>query len=317
MEKTLGILMDPIASINPYKDSSLAMLQAAQTRGFKLLYFTAHDLFYADNTVRAAAHELTVYDSTDKWFKLDNAQEIILHKDLDVLLFRTDPPVDLQYFYLTYLLELAQNAGLLIINSPAGVREANEKLFTLNFPPCIAPTMVTSNQQQIKKFISQYNDIIVKPLNCMGGKSIFRIKKDDVNTNVILDTITNNGSQTIMAQKFIPEITHGDKRILLINGEPFKYGIARVPATGDFRGNLVAGATTQGFKLSAKDLELCNNIADTLKKYQLYFVGIDVIGDYITEINVTSPTCIKEMLAIHNIDVADLLMKFIEDKLCA
>ncbi len=227
---------------------------------------------------------------------------------------RKDPPFDMEYIYATYILELAEQAGTLVVNNPRSLRDANEKLFTHQFPECTVPTLVSRNQEQFKQFLKQHKDIIVKPLGGMGGHSIFRVQEHDPNLNVILETMTNHASHYIMAQRFIPEITQGDKRILLINGKPVAYALARIPTEGETRGNLAAGGSGVGIPLSERDYWLCEQVAPKLKAMGLIFVGMDVIGDYITEINVTSPTCIRELDTLYDLNISALLMDVIEDK---
>ncbi len=303
MNKRLGILMDDIATLNPKKDSSLAMLEEAKRRNYEVFYFKITDLYFENDTV---------------WAELDSHlhgnDELVNLNSLDALLFRTDPPVNDQYLYATYLLELAEKRGLLIINSPVGIRNANEKLFALNFADCIPPTIIAAKKEIIKKFLEQHKDIVVKPLNGMGGRGIFRIKQGDHNFNSILDLSTNNQNTHVMAQKFIPEISAGDKRILLINGEPVEHGLARIPAIDDFRGNLAAGASNKVFKITEEDQKLINKISDQLRENKLYFVGVDIIGNYITEINVTSPTCIREIEAGSDEKITEKLFDFLEQQ---
>jgi glutathione synthase len=293
-KQKLGIVMDPIESIKPWKDSSFAMLLEAQNRGWKIYYMTTSDM-YMDNSVSYANyHLLQIKDDNQDWFKKIESGVCRLDK-LDVLLMRKDPPFDLEYIYCTYMLEQAEENGTLVINKAASLRDCNEKLFTRYFPQCCVESRVSRNPQRLIEFIDQYQDIIVKPLDGMGGQSIFRVQKGDKNTNVILETVTRYGTSQTMAQRYIPEISAGDKRILLIDGKAVPYALARLPAAGENRGNIAAGATTQGQPLSERDQWLCEQIGPTLRDKGLIFVGIDVIGDYITEINVTSPTCIREL----------------------
>jgi glutathione synthase len=293
-KQKLGIVMDPIESIKPWKDSSFAMLLEAQNRGWKIYYMTTSDM-YMDNSVSYANyHLLQIKDDNQDWFKKIESGVCRLD-ELDVLLMRKDPPFDLEYIYCTYMLEQAEENGTLVINKAASLRDCNEKLFTRYFPQCCVESRVSRNPQRLIEFIDQYQDIIVKPLDGMGGQSIFRVQKGDKNTNVILETVTRYGTSQTMAQRYIPEISAGDKRILLIDGKAVPYALARLPAAGENRGNIAAGATTQGQPLSERDQWLCEQIGPTLRDKGLIFVGIDVIGDYITEINVTSPTCIREL----------------------
>lgn len=309
----LGVIMDPIAGINIKKDSTFAMLMAAQQRGWQLFYMELADLYLRDSTAFARMRQLTVKNNPKSWFTFaeDNAHPLA---ELDCILMRKDPPINMEYIYSTYLLELAERAGVLVVNKPASLRDANEKLFVSHFPQCAPPTLVTSNASLIKQFIDEHGDIILKPLDGMGGQSIFRVHKDDHNTNVIIESLTEHGSRFTMAQRYLPEIQHGDKRILLIDGEPIDYALARIPAKGETRGNLAAGGTGKGVELSERDRWICAQVAPVVRDMGLLFVGLDVIGDYLTEINVTSPTCIRELEAIYNIDIASKLIAVIEQK---
>lgn len=310
----LGIVMDPIASINTKKDSSFAMLLAAQARGWTLYYMELNDLSVNDGLALAHARQVTVTDAADNWFSLAGSESIQLH-DLDVILMRKDPPFNMEYIYATYILELAERQGTLIVNKPQTLRDANEKLATSWFPQCTVATLVSRDHQQFLKFLEQQKDVILKPLDGMGGASIFRVRQGDVNTNVILENLTQHESRFVMAQRYIPEIEEGDKRILLINGEPVPYALARVPAKGESRGNLAVGGTGVGVSLSERDRWICNEVSATLVEKGLMFVGLDVIGDYLTEINITSPTCIRELDKLYGLDIAGQLMDTIEKKI--
>lgn len=332
MTLKLGIVMDPIQSINIKKDSSFSMLLEAQHRKYDIYYMEMSDLFIENNQASAYAQRLQVEDNPDSWYQFadsperdngpgrdngpepDNSPSTISLSELDVILMRKDPPFDMEYIYATYILEMAEQAGTLIINKPRSLRDANEKLFTHQFPDCTVPTLVSRNKEQFKQFLTQHRDIIVKPLGGMGGHSIFRIRENDPNFNVILETMTDHASQYIMAQRFIPEISQGDKRILLINGTPVDFALARIPPKGETRGNLAAGGTGQGVPLTKRDYWLCEQVSPKLKDMGLMFVGMDVIGDYITEINVTSPTCIRELDSLYNLNISGLLMDIIEAK---
>ena len=307
----LGVVMDPIGSIKIKKDSTFAMLLEAQARGWSLFYMEMADLYLQDSTCHARMRPLQVKDDAAGWFTLGEDQNRPL-ADLDVVLMRKDPPVDMEYIHATQLLERAESQGVLVINKPAALRDANEKLFTAWFGQAACPTVVSCNKDRLKTFLNQHGDIIVKPLDAMGGTSIFRVKRGDPNTNVILETITQNGRLYAMAQTFIPEIAQGDKRILLVNGEPVPYALARVPAVGETRGNLAAGGTGVGVALTERDYWICEQVAPTLKAKGLIFVGLDVIGDYLTEVNVTSPTCIRELDAQYGLNIAAMLMDYIE-----
>ena len=308
---SIGVIMDPINLINIKKDSSFAMMLEAQRRGHTLYYMLQSDMFVRSGIVYAKMYSLSVFDNPDKWYELDDRLERPLH-ELSTILMRKDPPFDMEYIYSTYLLELAEKKGCLIVNRPASIRSANEKLFTAWFPECSPETLVTKDMERIKAFHEELKHIVVKPLDGMGGSMIFQIREGDTNKNVIIEAITQNGTQTIMAQRFLPEYKAGDKRILLINGEPFPHGLARIPAEGEGRGNLAAGASYKGVDLTEREYEICRIVGPTLKEMGLMFVGLDVIGDYLTEINVTSPTCIRELDTIYSANIAGLLMDEIE-----
>jgi len=290
---TLAVLMDDIASINPKKDSSLAMMLEAKRRNWDIYTFDSSDMFHLKGEVFAKARKTLVADSKSNWHECEEA-EILQLKEIDVVFMRKDPPFDMDYIYSTYLLEQLEASGVMVVNKPSSLRDANEKLFALNFPELIPKTLVSSNNEKLSVFINDNVDVVVKPLDGMGGTNIFKLKKGDDNEELLLK-LTNNGQRYIMAQEFLPEIKHGDKRILLINGKPVDYALARMPAEGNFKGNLAAGAIGVGQPLSERDRFLCKQIAPTLIEKELIFVGLDVIGDYITEINVTSPTCIREL----------------------
>ena len=290
----LGIVMDPIESIKPWKDSSFAMLLEAQRRGWQIFYMRVEDLYMDGSISYANYHLLQLKDDNHDWF-VKSTPGICRLDDLDVILMRKDPPFDLEYIYTTYLLEQAEENGTLIINKAASLRDCNEKLYTRYFPQCCVESRISRDPRKLLEFIETHADVIIKPLDGMGGKSIFRVQSGDANTNVILETVTQSGTSQTMAQRYIPEITEGDKRILLINGEAVPYALARLPASGENRGNIAAGASTRGQPLSKRDHWLCEQIGPSLRDRGLIFVGIDVIGDYITEINVTSPTCIREL----------------------
>ena len=306
--------MDPIESITIKKDSTFAMMLEAQRRGWQLFYMQQADLFIEDGRVLAQMQLIKVSEDQWHWFEILDKTTRTLDQ-LDCILMRKDPPFDMEYIYTTYLLELAQKQGTLIVNRPESIRSANEKLLTVLFSQYSPETLVTRDMQRIKDFHDRYQHIVVKPLNGMGGAMIFQIRQGDTNRNVILEAITHNGQQTVMAQRFLPEYKQGDKRILLIDGEAFPYALARLPTIDEGRANLATGATYKGVALSARDKEICQQVAPTLKRMGLLFVGLDVIGDYLTEINVTSPTCIRELDSIYRTNIAGLLMDAIEQKL--
>ena len=312
----LGVVMDPIGAINFHKDSTLAMLLAASKRGWELHYMEQGDLYLDDSRCHARLARLDVHADENNWFSLSDTHTAPLD-ELDVILMRKDPPVDMEFIYTTFLLERAAAHGTLVVNKPAAIRNANEKLYTAWFPECCPPTRVSRDMRILKNFLVEHGDIIVKPLDGMGGMSVFRIRQDDPNLNVILETITGNGTISAMAQRYIPEITEGDKRILMINGEPFPQALARIPASGETRGNLAAGASGAGVDLSDRDLWICSQVGPALRAQGLLFVGLDIIGDYLTEINVTSPTCIRELDKLYSADIAGQLMDVIDAQLQA
>lgn len=314
MTRRIGIVMDPISQITIKKDSSFAMLLAAQAKGWSLFYMEQHDLFLNEGVVSASMKPLSVNEDADNWYQLNDALTQPL-AELDVILMRKDPPFDMEYIYSTYLLEQAQAAGVLVVNNPQSLRDANEKLFTAWFPQCCPKTLVTRKAELIRDFQQQHHDIIVKPLDGMGGASIFRVKDNDPNFSVIIETLTNHGKTSVMVQKFIPEIVEGDKRILMINGEPVPYALARIPAKGETRGNLAAGGRAKGQQLTDHDRWICEQVGPTLREKGLLFVGLDVIGNYLTEINVTSPTCIRELDTQFNLSIATDLMNSVEQQL--
>ena len=303
----LGIIMDPIEDIKVHKDSSFAMLLAAQKRGWELHYMLAEDLYLEGNTAKASARRISVEDHAEHWFELAASEDLEL-ATLDVILMRKDPPFDMEYINTTYLLELAERAGCLIINRPRSLRDANEKMFISRFPQCTTTMLVSRQPEKLRQFILQQGDVILKPLDGMGGASIFRVRPDDANLSVILETISHHGNKTVMAQRFIPEISAGDKRILLIDGEAVPYALARIPASGETRGNLAAGGQAKGQALSTRDHWICQQVGPVLKDMGIVFAGIDVIGDYLTEINITSPTCIRELDSLYKLDIASQLM---------
>jgi len=310
----LGIVMDPISEINIKKDSSFAMLMAAQSRGYQLFYMEMNDLAMVNGQAMATMRALTVKDDPQDFYQLEEAIDTPL-ADLDVILMRKDPPFDTEFIYATYMLERAEELGVLIVNKPQSLRDANEKLFTAWFSEFTPETVVTRDEQRIRAFHKEKGDIILKPLDGMGGSSIFRVKKDDPNLGVIIETLTREGQQYAMVQAFIPDIAAGDKRILVVDGEPVPYSLARIPQKGETRGNLAAGGRGVAQPLSESDWHIARTIGPELKKRGLIFVGLDVIGDKLTEINVTSPTCIKEIEAAFDVDITGMLMDSIEARI--
>ena len=306
----LGVVMDPISAIKIHKDSTFAMLLAAQSRDWPLFYMEQSDLILRDGTCHARVRRLQVEDDPARWHRLGEPSEIPLH-ELDVVLMRKDPPFDMEYIYSTYLLENAESHGCLVVNRPQSLRDANEKLFTSRFPQCTPPTLVTRRAEELRAFHREHGDIILKPLGGMGGASVFRVKPDDPNLGVILETLTGHGEAYTMAQRFIPEISQGDKRILMIDGNPVPYALARIPAAGETRGNLAAGGRGEGVPLSTRDRWIADQVGPELRKRGILFAGLDVIGDYLTEVNVTSPTCIRELDAQFGLDIAGEFMDVI------
>ena len=310
----IAVLMDDIANINPKKDSSLAMMLEASRRGWEIYTFDTTDLFVVKDVVSVHAAQTKVKDNLDNWFEKQPTLVIEL-SEFDVILMRKDPPFNMDYIYATYLLEQAEKLGVLVVNKPQSLRDANEKLFALNFAHCMPSTLISTQINQIKSFIKTEKTVVVKPLDGMGGTDIFKLSDGDNNIDEVLDYLTHQGTRQIMVQEFLADIVKGDKRILLINGKPIDYALARMPAEGSFKGNLAAGATGIGQPLSDRDRYLCEQIGPTLKDKGLMFVGLDVIGDYITEINVTSPTCIRELDAQFNLNIAGDLFDAIEQQI--
>jgi glutathione synthase len=310
----LGVVMDPVGSIKPTKDTTLAMLLAAQARGWTLHYFEQHNLYLLDGEARGLSRRLQVNEMPRDWFSFGEQLDIDL-ASLDVILMRKDPPFDMEYIYSTYVLERAEQAGALVINRPQSLRDANEKAYTAWFPECCPPTLMTSDMNYIREFLAEHGKIVVKPLAGMGGASVFVLANGDPNLSVVLEILTERGTRLTVAQKYIPEISEGDKRILLIDGEPIPYALARIPAPGESRGNLAAGGNGVGVPLTKRDRWICAQVATSLRNKGLLFVGLDVIGDYLTEINVTSPTGVRELDKLYDLDIANQFMTVIERKL--
>lgn len=311
---SVGVVMDPIESIKIVKDSTFAMLLEAQRRNHRLIYMNPADLRWAENAPWASARPLSVKDDPDGWYELGPREDLRLGS-LDVLLMRKDPPFNMEYIYDTYLLEQAQREGTLVVNDPQALRDANEKMFTAWFPDCCPPTLVARDMKALAGFVDRAGKTVLKPLGTMGGQSIFVTAPDDPNLNVILETLTAEGQQAAMAQRFIPEISAGDKRILLIDGEPVPYALARIPQGRDFRGNLAKGGRGEAVPLSDRDRWIAQQVGPVCRERGMLFVGLDVIGDWLTEINVTSPTCIRELDAAHGLNIAGDLFNCIEAKL--
>ncbi len=319
MSIKLGIVMDPLSSINIKKDSSFAMMLAAQKFGWEIHTIYQSDLYTDNDKAKAHSRTTRVEDNPQHWFDFTSEQDIDL-SSLDVILMRKDPPFDIEYIASTYVLQLAEQLGTLVVNRPASLRDNNEKMFITRFPQCCTPFLVSRSKSRLRDFVIQrfqkeQQDVILKPLDGMGGASIYRVNPDDPNLSVILETVSQEESRMVMAQQFIPEISQGDKRVLLIDGEAIPYALARVPASGETRGNLAAGGTGIGVELSERDRWICQQVGPVLKQQGILFAGIDIIGDYLTEINITSPTCIRELDQIYSLDIAGDLMRCIEQHL--
>ncbi len=312
----LGIVMDPISAINIKKDSSFAMLLQAQSRGYQLHYMEMADLYLLEGQARARTRLLQVEQNPARWYEFQGEQDIALG-DLDVILMRKDPPFDTEFIYATYILERAEDAGALIVNKPQSLRDANEKLYTSWFAEHTPKTLVSRDAARLKAFYQAEGDVILKPLDGMGGASIFRLKPQDPNVSVILETLTAHGTMYAMAQRYIPQIADGDKRVLVVNGEPVPYCLARIPASGETRGNLAAGGRGEARPLSDSDWAIARAVGPVLKAKGLIFVGLDIIGDKLTEINVTSPTCIREIEAAFAVSITGMLFDQIEGLLQA
>ena len=314
MSIRIGIIMDPISQIHYKKDSSLAMLLAAQQRNWQLSYMEPQDIYLQNGQAVGSMRPLDVFADPEHWYELGEAQQQPL-AELDVILMRKDPPFDNEFLYATHILEAAERDGVLVVNRPASLRDCNEKLFATRFPQCSPPNTVSRRADVLRAFISEHRDVILKPLDGMGGTMIFRVREDDPNISVIIEALTEHGQQQIMAQRYLPEIKDGDKRILMIDGDPVPYCLARIPQAGETRGNLAAGGRGEARPLSERDRWIAAEVAPELRRRGLLFVGLDVIGDYLTEINVTSPTCIREIDAAYDTDIGGQLMDCIEQQL--
>jgi glutathione synthase len=312
----LGVVMDPITAINPAKDSTLAMLLEAQRRGYVLWYFEQNDLRLRDGVALGRARRLGVTDSKSAWHELGTPEEMPLAA-LDLILMRKDPPFGTEYIYTTYILERAELCGVLVINRPQSLRDMNEKVYTAWFPECCPDTLITRSIADMRAFLAEHGHIVVKPLHSMGGRSIFTVRKGDNNANVVFETLTDYGQQHAMAQRYIPEIARGDKRIILVDGKPVSRVLARIPAPDDNRGNLVAGAEPEVRELTERDEWICSQVGPVLRERGVIFAGLDVIGDFLTEINVTSPTGIRELQKLGGLDVAGTLLDALDVRLAA
>ena len=314
-KRRLGVVMDPIASIRPVKDSTLAMLLEAQARGWELRHIEQGDLYALNGEVHAASRSLEVRDDARDWFTLGDP-ETEPAGDLDVALMRKDPPFDMEYIHTTYLLQRMEETGCLVVNRASSLRDVNEKAYTMWLADCCPPTLVTRSQGEIGRFLKQHGIIVVKPLDGMGGRSVFVVRAGDANGNVIFETITDDERRFCMAQKYIPEIVEGgDKRVLLIDGEPYPHALARIPPADDNRGNLAVGATAEGRDLTDRDLQICRKVGPILREKGILFAGLDIIGDYLTEVNVTSPTGIRELDKIYDDNISARLFDAIEARL--
>jgi len=307
----VGFILDPIEDLNIKKDTSLALIEAAQKKGWEIFYLQQSSLRIESHKVRAEIQGLQIDLQKTDWFQLGEKQSVDI-AEFDALFMRKDPPFDMNYIYSTYLLERAEKEGVLVVNRARSLRDSNEKLFATEFPQCCPDLVVSSDQDVLRAFHGMHHDVIYKPLDGMGGSSIFRAKSDEHNLGVILETLTAHGTVPIMAQKYLPEIKQGDKRILVIDGEPVGHCLARIPSQGETRGNLAAGGTGEVRPLSERDHWIVSQVAPELKKRGLYFVGLDVIGDYLTEINVTSPTCVREIDREAGTDIGMMLMESVK-----
>ena len=310
----VGIVMDPIGSITPYKDSSLAMLLEAERRGAEIHYFEQRHLRIIDGEAMGQSTRLNVRDDNDDWYSFGESSDLRLG-ELDTILMRKDPPFDMEYIYTTYILDRARQAGALIVNHPQALRDINEKVYTAWFPEFTPLTLITRSMSDMKAFLAENEQVVAKPLHGMGGRSIFVVRKGDKNANVVFETLTNDGTEFAMVQLFIPEISDGDKRILLVDGEPVPYALARIPPEDDNRGNLVMGAIGKGQELSDRDRWICEQVGPVMRENGVIFAGIDVIGDYMTEINVTSPTAIRELDKLYDLNIAGSMFDAIEGQL--
>ena len=308
----LGVVMDPIETINFKKDSTLAMMIEAQRKGHEIIYITPDSLFINSGISYASSNKMEVRNDPSDWFTKEEEKTIEL-SELDSILMRQDPPFNSGYIYNTYVLEMAARQGVNIFNNPRSLRDCNEKVYATEFPQCCTKHLVTSRKDFLTDFVLENKDTVIKPLDGMGGASIFRVKANDPNLNVILETITDHFTEKVMIQEFIPEITEGDKRILIVDGKPMSASIARVPAEGELRGNLAAGASAVAKSLSDRDLWICEEVGPSLVEKGLLLVGLDIIGDYLTEINVTSPTCFKEYKELCDINVAEIFIESVEE----
>ena len=305
--------MDPIGSIKPYKDTTLALMLAAQARGWTLLYFELADLWLRDGAAYGRARPVKVFDDKARWFEF-GAPQVLPLSDCDAILMRKDPPFDFEYVAATYILERAEDAGALVVNRPRALRDANEKAFISWFPQCTPPTLIARDLSELRAFHREHDEIVVKPLQGMGGSAVFVLRGADPNATVAFEILTANATRWCMAQRYLPQIAQGDKRILMIDGEPVPHCLARIPAEGETRGNLAAGGRGETRPLTERDRWIAAQVGPKLKEMGLLFVGLDVIGEYLTEINVTSPTCAREISRDSGIDIAGQTLSAIEGK---
>jgi len=314
MTISIGVVMDPIGAIKVHKDSTYAMLLEAQNRGWEIQYMEMNDIALRDGEPTARVKPLTLLDGQSPWHEF-GVERCMALAELDVILMRKDPPFDLEYIYCTYMLERAEQRGVLVVNRPSALRDANEKMYTAWFAQCTPPTLVSREYRDLREFLGEHGDIILKPLEGMGGASVFRVTRQDSNISVIMETLTHHRSRYVMAQRYLPAIREGDKRVLMIDGEPLPYMLARVPAPGELRGNLAAGAAGEGREIGDRERWIAAQVGPSLREKGILIAGLDVIGDYLTEINITSPTCIRELDAHFSVNISALLMDAIENRL--
>lgn len=306
--------MDPIGAIQVYKDSTFAMLLEAQARGWPVHYMEMNDIAMRDGEPSARTRPLTLFNDFSHWYEFGD-EAVTPLAELDVILMRKDPPFDLEYIYCTYMLERAEEQGVLVVNRPRALRDANEKMYTAWFAQCTPPTLVSREHTDLREFLREHGDIILKPLEGMGGASVFRVTEQDPNISVIMETLTQHRTRYVMAQRYLSAIREGDKRILMIDGEPLPYVLARVPAPGELRGNLAAGAAGEGREIGERERWIAGQVGPALRDKGILLAGLDVIGDYLTEINITSPTCIRELDTHFSINISAGIMDAIENRL--
>jgi len=316
MPVKLAFILDPLDTIKTYKDSSFAMMEEAARRGHQLFVIHQEQLLCRDSVARAIAAPIRITGDKEAWYELGETSELPLSA-YDAVVMRKDPPFDMEYVYSTYLLELAETQGALVVNRPRAVRDNNEKFSITRFQQLTVPTLITRLEKEIRAFLEIHGDIVVKPLDGMGGTSVFRLHRADYNIGVVIETVTHYGRRTVMAQRYIQEIVKGDKRIILIDGKPAPYALARIPKQGETRGNLAAGARGVAQPLSARDEEIAHTVGATLAAEGMLLVGLDVIGDYLTEINVTSPTGMREIMEQTGCNVAGLMIDALEQRIRA